>query len=125
MRDMRLRSLLYSHLQVYAVTIDVYLHWREVIEQVAVIPIGVAHSIVILTQSLVQERLVIHVALLHAEQVSQIIGGIDCVTHPRHIAQVVLLTFRNIYIDIDVPVVILCNAVAKQHGITVTHLVVV
>ena len=113
-----------THLKVDGVIVYVHLHRVEGVEQIAVIIIKVANSIIVAHQSLIKQLLVIHIALLHAQQVFQLSRRIDGVSHPRYIAQVVFLTFIHVNIHVHRSLVERRHAIFHNHGITIAQLVV-
>ena len=121
---MRLLSFHDAHLKVDGVADDVNLGRLQVVEQVTVVPISIAHGIIVLRQTLVQILLVIHIALFHVEQTAQIVGSINGVAHPRDVAQVVFLTFIHLNIYVDVLVIHVPDAVFQNLEVAITILVV-
>ena len=121
---MCLRALKDTHLKVDGVTHDVHLRRIEPVEQVAIVPISVAHSIFILGKALVQVLLVIHIALLHVEQAAQIVGRIYCIAHPGDVSDIILLSFIHLEQHVYVLGVVVPHAVFQQFGITIAQLVI-
>ena len=121
---MCLLSLEDTHLEVYRVANDVHLGRLQVVEQVSVVPIHVAHGILVFGESLAQQLLVIHVALLEVEQAAQVVGAVDGVAHPCDVAHIVFLAFVNLHVDVHVLVVDVPHAVLQYHGIAVAVFVV-
>ena len=68
--------------------------------------------------------MVVDIALFHLQQVSQLFRGIQCVAHPRDVAQVVFLSFVNAHEDVHCAVVVLADAVFHNHGVAITQFVV-
>ena len=122
--NMCLRSLGDTHLQIDGVAHDVHLGRIQVIEQVARVPVSVTHGIVVLLQTLLQELLVIDVALLHAQELVQVVCGIDGVTHPGNVANVVALALIHLYIDVDMLLVNVPNGVFQDDGIAEAQFVI-
>ena len=79
---MSLWSFLDTHLKVDAVTHHIYLYRVKLIEKISVVPISVAHGVIIIAKTFLQQCLVIHVTLLHAEHICQGICLIYSVTCP-------------------------------------------
>ena len=122
--DMSLRALLNAHFQVDAVADDVHFGRLQVVEQVTVVPVEVAHGVVVLRESLVHVLLVVDVAFLHAQHIGQMVGVVDGVSHPSDVPQIVFLPLVHLYIYIDVLVVEVPDAVFQNGGIAVSVLVV-
>jgi len=121
---MRLLSLVYTHLQIDGVSHDVHFRRLQVIEEVTVVPVVVSHGILVFAQSLVEQLLVVDVALLHAEHTAEVVCGEHGVSHPRDIADIVFLSF--VYLDIYVHVLrVVCpHAVVENLGVAVAQLIV-
>ena len=66
--DTRLLTLEDTHFQVDAITYDVDLGWFEVVEDITVIPISIAHGVVVLRQSFAEVLLVIDITLVHTKK---------------------------------------------------------
>ncbi len=111
MRDVRLRSFLYAHLEVDRVSHYIYLHWLQVVEQITVIPISITNSILVFSQTLVKQFLVIHITLLHAEQSREVIRSIYRIAYPCDVADIVFLSFIQLEVNINVLVVIRRNTI--------------
>ena len=71
---MRLLAFNDTHFKVDGVANDVHFGGLQVIKQVAVVPILVSNRVFVFRQALVQQLLVVHVALLHAQNGRQIVG---------------------------------------------------
>ena len=121
---MCLRTLEYTHLEVDRVAHDVHLCRVERVEEVAVVPVVVAHSVLVFGESLVHKLLVVDVALLHAEHGSEIVGAVYRVAHPCDVAHVVLLAFVHLHAHAHVPVVDVPHRVAHDVCVAVAQLVV-
>ena len=125
MRYVCLWSLHYAHLKVDAVAYHVHLHGVELIEQVTIIPICVAYGIFILSQSFLQQSLVIHVTLVHTEDFRQLIRIIHGITSPCYVAQIIFLTLKQAEIYVHMLLVTSrYHAVSEQHGIAIATLVI-
>ena len=122
--DVGLLSLHDSHLEVYGVADDVHLCRVEAVEDVSVVPVHVSDGILVLAEAFVYELLVIHVALLHTENGRQLVGVIHCVAHPFDVADIVFLSLVDLYINVDVLVVVWRDAVGDDYCVTVSQLVV-
>ena len=128
--DVGLRSFCDAHLQVDAIANDVHFDGVELIEQITVVPVGIAHGVLVLGESLVQVLLVVDVALLHVEDVAKAlyiahtIGWINRVTHPCDVANEVLPTFVDLYVDVHMLRVDIPHAVLKDNGIAVAVFVI-
>ena len=122
--DMCLLSLEDSHLQVDGVAHDVHLCRLQVIEEVSVVPVVVAHGVLIFAESFAEQLLVIHIALLHAEHTVEIVGGEYGVAHPCDVADIVFLSFCDFQIYVHVLGVVFPHAVFQYCGIAVSQLVV-
>ena len=127
---MSLRTLRDTHLQINAVANDVHLDGIELIKQITVVPIGIAHSIFVLGESLVQLLLVVDVTFLHTENIGQSlyvahpIGRIHRVAYPRDVADEVFLAFVHLHIDVDMLRVDVPHAILDDDGIAETVFVV-
>ena len=88
MVQMSLLSFKDTHLEVDRVAYDIDFGRLQVIEQVTIVPIVVAHGIIVLGKTLLHEALVVDIALFHAEDIVQAwritysISRKDGVTHP-------------------------------------------
>ena len=122
--DVGLRTLLDTHFEVDAVAYHVDFGRHQVVEQVTRVPVVVTHGVLVFGESLVQQLLVVHVALVHAQHAAQIVGGIDGVAHPRDVAQIVLLAFIHLDAYAHVLVVMVPHAVRDNLGVAETVLVV-
>ena len=89
-------------------------------EDVTVVVILVADGVFVGIESLVEERLVVDVALFHAQSGFECLRGIDGVAHPGDIAEVVARALVEVDVDIDVLVVVSHDAVAEHHGVAIT-----
>ena len=58
------------------------------------------------------------------EQIVQLFGRIECVSYPCYVAQVVFLSFFYFHKHVDGFLIVLADAIAYNHGIAVTQLVV-
>ena len=125
-----LRTFLYAHLQIDAVTHDVNLSRLDLREHITIIIIVVAHSIIIFLQALFYQLLVVHIAFLHAEDIVQTsnvtysIGGIDGVSYPGDVADIVFVALVNLHKDVHVLVVLAPDRVLDDGSIAETQLVV-
>ena len=106
-----------AHLEVDGVTVDVDLHGVEVVEHVAVVVIKVADGVFVLAQALVEEFLIVDVALLHLQHVGEEVGLIDRVAHPADISQIIFPAFAEVEVDVYVLLVDRCHAVFEQQGV--------
>ena len=70
------------------------------------------NRIFVFAESLVEQRLIVEIALVHAQLVHQSIRRIDSITHPRDITDVVFLALIEIQVDIHV------FGVHRHHRIT-------
>ena len=122
--DVSLHALADTHLQVDGVSHNVDLSGFQVVEQVTRVPVQVAHCILVFSESLVQERLVVDVTLLHAEHLVEVVGGIDCITHPGNVAEIIALAFVHLDKDVDMILVSIPHGVFQDDGIAETQLVV-
>ena len=118
------RTLLYAHLDIDGVAHDIHLGRIDAGEHITVVPIQVTHSVIVATQTLFQQCLVIYVTTLHGEQLVQSVGSIYGITHPLDVADVVFLTLIHLDIDIDMLVVVVPHTILKDGSITVTVLVI-
>ncbi|GFI67040.1 hypothetical protein IMSAG192_00564 [Muribaculaceae bacterium] len=122
--DCSLRALYHSHFESNRVAGHILFNRIQVIEQISVVEIKVAHGILILYRTLVEQFLVVDIAGTDVKYALKNLGGIYSIAHPVDIADVVFLSFFEVYIDIDILVVVLDNAVADNLGIAVAFLVV-
>ena len=122
--NMCLLSFNDTHLKVDRVTDNIYLCWLQVIEEVTIVPISIAHSIFILWKTLIHVSLVIYVALLHIEQTRQIVGWVNSITYPFDVTDIIFLTLINLYIDINMLWINVPNAILQNNSITVSMLIV-
>ena len=95
-----------AHLDIDGVVVDVHLDGLDVGEHVTVVVVVVSGSVVVFAQALLDMSLVVDIAALHAEDGVQIVGGDNGITHPRDVADVVLVALIELDIDIDVLVVV-------------------
>ena len=100
--DVSLLSFEDTHLQVDGVAHDVHFRRLQVIEKITVVPIVVAHGIIVFRQSLVHQLLVIHIAFDHAQLPRKQLGTVNRVTHPCDVTDEVFLSLihLNIYINV-------------------------
>ena len=124
MADVCLYAFGDTHLQIDAVTHDVHLGRLQLVEQVTVVPIQVAHGIVILGEAFVEQFLVVHITFLHAQRLTQLVGGINGVAHPCDVADEILTSLVHLHIHIHMLLVVVPNAVGQDGGITVTIFIV-
>ena len=113
-----------AHLKVDGVADNVDFRRLEIIEEVTVVPVGVAHSVLILRKAFVHVGLVVHVTFLHVEQAGQVIGRIDRIAHPGDVSDVILLALIHFDIDVDMLRVDVPYAVLQDGRITETIFVV-
>ena len=113
-----------SHFQVDRVAIDIHLCRIDVREHITIVVIKVANSIFILIESLVQQLLIIHIALLHTEQCRQIVGRVYGVAHPCHVAEEILLTLIHLQIDVHMLSIVIADTVFQNLGITIAMLII-
>ena len=128
--DVCLLSLADTHLQVNGVAHDVDFGRVQLIEQITIVPVEVAHGIVVFGESLVHQLLVVDVAFPHAEDIAQTrsvahsIGRIYGVAHPRDVTDVVFLSLVHLNIYINVLGVVGPHRIFHDNGIAITQLVV-
>ena len=121
---MSLRTLEDTHFEVDAVTYNIDFSRLKLIEEVTIVPVFITHSVIIFSQALVEELLIIHISLSHTEDMSEVISGIDGITHPCDVAEIVFLSFLHLHIYIDMLLVEGGDAIFEYHGIAVTELVI-
>ena len=119
-----LRSLGNTEFQVNRVAVDIHFHRIQPIEHISVIIIKITHGIFIGRRTLLQFRLVIHIAFLHAEQVIQGCRGINRIAHPFYIAEIIPLTFFHLHVHIHRLLIMRRHTVFQNHGITISQLVI-
>ena len=124
MRDVSLWSFLYAHFQVYGVSHHIDFNRLQVIEQIAIVPVSVANSILILSQTLIEQLLVIHVTFSHAEQGGKVVGTVHRITHPCDVTHIVFLSLVELEIYVNVLLVIGSNAVFQYDSITITQFII-
>ena len=124
MIQVSLRALPDTHLEVDGVADDVDLRGLQVVEKVTVVPIEVANGIFILSQSLLHLTLVIDVALLHAEQLIELVSGENSVTDPCDVTQVVFLSLLDAHQHVDVLLVSVPDRVLKDGHVAITQFVI-
>ena len=95
-----LRALGDTHFQIKRVVHHIHFHGVQAREDVTIIIIEVAHSIVIGGQALLQQFLVIYIALLHAQIGIKQVRGIDGIANPFDIAKEVLLPLLDVYVNV-------------------------
>ena len=76
------------------------------------------------TQTLVHRLLVVHIALIHAEELIQVVGRIDRVTHPSNVANVELIALREVEVDADCLIVNLIDRIRQDGCVTITARVI-
>ena len=75
-------------------------------------------------QSFVHRLFVVGVALAHAEHLLQVVGFVDRVAHPRYVADVIFVAFRDFEVDAQPLVVDRVDRIAHDRSVTVTARVV-
>ena len=113
-----------AHFQGDAVAFHVAFDGHEVVEQITAVHVDVGHSVVVLTQTRVHERLIVDLARFHAENLTEHLGGVDGVAHPGDVADVVALTLVDGDIHVDAVVGVLHHAVGHDASVAVAQLVV-
>ena len=122
--DRRLLSLVDTHLKVDRVALDVDLHRVKRVKQITVVVVKVAHGILVGVETLVEFLLIVDIPFLHVEDIVQPICRVECVAHPRDVAQVVLLSLLDLHLDVHRLAVVRCHAVPHYTCVTVAQLVV-
>ena len=72
------------------------------IEHITVVVILLTNGVIFFVESLVEQRLVVEVALFDAKLLHQSVRGIDRISHPGDVADVVLFALIEMQINIDV-----------------------
>ena len=102
MTDVCLRPFIDANLQVNRVADNVSFDRFQLGEDVTVVVVKVAYCSFIGKQTVVEELLVIDIAFLQAQLLVQTICRIERVANPLDIANVILLTFLNIDVDVNI-----------------------
>ena len=118
---MSLSSLEDAHLQVNRITHYVHLYGIQMIEHISIVVIEVTHSVIIGGRALAQLLLIIHIALLHAQDGIQYICGVKRITYPFDIAQIILLSLLHFEMDVHIILAKRYHAVRDYHSITITQ----
>ena len=121
---MCLLALKDTHLQIYGITHDIHFCRLQVIEQITVVPVVVAHSIVVFGESFVHQFLVIDVTLVHTQLTGKLVGRVDGIAHPCDIADVIFLTLIHLQVDIHMLGIVVPDTVFQNDGITITQLII-
>ena len=119
-----LRTLHDTHLEVDTVVDDVHLDRLDAGEHVTIVVIVVAGGIIIFLQALLQQSLVVGVALLHAQHGIQIIGSNHRITYPSDVPDKILVTLIDTQEDIDMLIVVVPDGVFKDGRIAEAQLIV-
>ena len=119
-----LLALIHAHLQVDGVALDARLDGDKLVEEVAIVHIQVGDSIVILLCALVEQFLVVDIALADAQHFVEHGGRIDGVAHPRHTVDVVFLALVDGDVNVDRLVVVVDHTVGHDDRIAVALLVI-
>ena len=100
-----------THFEINGVAINVDFSGFDVREHVAMVVIEVGNRIIIRADALGKELLIVDISFLHAKHCIELFGGINGISYPSDIAQVVALTFFYLYIDINMLVIGCPNAI--------------
>ena len=100
-----------AHFQVYGVAHDIDLCGMQLVKEVTIVPVVVAHGILIVYKSLVEQLLVVNISFLHAQHTVQVVCGIYGVAHPSDVAQEIFLAFIYLDVYIDMFLVVVRDAV--------------
>ena len=122
--DMSLRTLLDTHLKVDGVAYNIDLGRLQVVEQVTIVPVVVAHGIFVFRQTLIHQLLVIDVALPHAQYGIQIIGCYNRITYPSDITNKILLSLFYLHKDVHMLLIVVPYGVFENNSITETKFVI-
>ena len=122
--EMGLRSFCDAHLKVDGVAGDIHLHGLDVREDIAVVVVPVAGSVVVFLQALVDVLLVVDVALLHFKHVVQVVGGDNGVSHPCDVADIVLVALVDLHKHVHVLLVVVGDGVFQDGGVAEAEFVV-
>ena len=124
MTEVCLRSFGHSHLQVDGVAHHIHLHGVDVREHVAVVPVVVAHGILVALQSFLYQGLVIHVALFHLQRAVQEVGVHHSVSCPAYVSHVVALSLFHLDIQVHVLLVVVPHTVCQYLHVAEAQFVV-
>ena len=113
-----------AHFERDGIAFDFRFDWDELEEQVAVVHIQVGHGVVVFQRALVQERLVVDIACLHAEDGIKCGRGVHGVSGPSDVGNEVLLSFFHGDEHVDKFVVVGSDAVAYDSSIAIAQFVV-
>ena len=113
-------AFLDTHFQVDAVAHHIHFSGVEVVENVAVVVVEIAHSVFVLGEALMEQCLVVDIAFLHLQDALEDIGVVDRVAHPADVANVIFLSLAQVEVYVHMAIVHLCHTVAFEHGIAVT-----
>lgn len=114
-----LLAFAHANFEIDAVFVDLDFDGIGAEEDVTVVVILVADGIFVGVESLVEQRLVVDVALFHAQGGFECLRGVDGVAHPGDVAQVVARSLVEFEVNIDVLVVIGHDAVGHDHGVAI------
>ena len=121
---MCLCTFLDTHLQIDGVTYNIYFGRLQVIEQITIIPVIVTHGIFIFSEAFVHQFLIVDIALLHTENLIQIVCCHHRISNPRDITDIITLAFINLYEDIDMLLIIIPYGVFQDNSITIAQLII-
>ena len=124
MTDVSLLVFGYTHFEVDRVAYDIHLCRVEAIEQITIVPIVVAHGILILRESFVQLLLVIYVTGLHTKQSVEVVTRDDGVAHPCDIADIVFLSFVDLDIEVDMVLINVPHTILQNSHVAKAQLVI-
>ena len=103
---------------------DSLLDGHELEEEIAIIEIEVGDGIVILLGTLGEILLIIDISGEDTEHLVEGLSGIDGITDPRDIGDIILLTLLDSDEDIDRLIIKLSHRVMQDLGVAITHLII-
>ena len=124
MAEAGLRTFGDAHLKVDGVSVDIHLHWVYIGEHITIVPVIVAHRIVVFAQTLVHLLLVIDIATLHAQQFLEIFGVDHRIADPGDVAHKIALSLIHLQQDVDMLLIVVPNRVFENCHIPVSQLII-
>ena len=122
--DTRLRTFDHSHLKVDGIAFDVSFDGNELIEEIALIEVSIGDRVFVFRDTFLEQFLIIDIAALDSENVVEKLSGINGVTDPGDVIDVIFPAFFKRDIHIDGLVVERHDGIGKNLGIAITFFVI-
>ena len=116
---MGLVTLVDAHLHIDGVTHDIGFHRRDTTEHITVVVVLHPNGIFVLFEAFVEQFLIVNIATFHAQHAVEGCAVVNRVTHPRKVAQKVLVALVHIDIDINMFGVKLHDGVRCDVSVTI------